>query len=170
MTLAYGSTISDSSTAEVKPSIRLLRREVLKQLRIDSIEDLRQQAGGAWAYLTESWLSLRLDDNANASRRTVQPWWQAVQAAARDFGSEIAIERDYAKGGKAPVEWYVSHGAGCLVGFAARQGLGEFADAFGSYADAMIEYWQTRCFDDRYRVERIKLGFSPDAEGGDDAT
>jgi hypothetical protein len=36
-----------------------LRREVLKQLGIESLDDQVERAGGAWAYLTDTWLSFR---------------------------------------------------------------------------------------------------------------
>lgn len=136
-----------------------LRRDVLKQFKIDSLTDLVERSGGAWASLTDSWLSFRLKDDDNASRRTVHPWWAAVQEVGRDFGSSLAITRDYGKGGQAPAEWYVSHAGGCLAGYAARKGINDFDSALGLFASAMADYWASRSFDERYKVERIRLGF-----------
>jgi hypothetical protein len=51
-----------------------LRRSVLKQFGIDTLEDLIQRSGGVWAELTSSWLSFRLHDNPNTARRSIHPW------------------------------------------------------------------------------------------------
>jgi hypothetical protein len=46
-----------------------LRRTVLKQLGINSIAELTESLAGTWRYLTGKWVSFRLPDNANATRR-----------------------------------------------------------------------------------------------------
>jgi len=64
-----------------------LRRNVLKQFKVDTLPDLIDRAGGIWSDLTDSWLSFRLNDDDNSSRRTVHPWWTAVQEVGSDFGA-----------------------------------------------------------------------------------
>src|SRR4051812_29772357 len=83
-----------------------LRRELLKQFNVDTIDELVTQSGGMWRYLTDEWLSFRVHDNNNATRRTPHLWWSTVQEIGSDFGSQIQIKREYSKGGRAPVEWY----------------------------------------------------------------
>ena len=55
-----------------------LRREMLKQLDINTLDDLQSRIGEIWAYLTQMWF--RLDT----------PWWAAVQSA---FKAPKAAER-----------------------------------------------------------------------------
>jgi len=52
-----------------------------------------------------------------------------------------------------------------LAGFAARKGVDDIDSALGLFASAMADYWASRSFDERYRVERIRLGFD-DTMGG----
>jgi hypothetical protein len=143
-----------------------LRREALKQLGIETLANLVERAGGAWAYLTDSWLSFRVNDNENVSRRTPHLWWSAVQEVGRDYGAQLAVKREYSKGGQAPSEWYVSHGGGCLLGFAAREGIEDFDSILGLFGEKLREYWTGRDFCERYQVERLKLGFDDTADAG----
>jgi hypothetical protein len=144
-----------------------LRRVPLKQLRIHSFDELVRSGGSIWRYLTEQWMSLRLPDDENTSRRTLHPWWLAVQAVGEDFGNQLKVKRKYSTGGQAPVEWYTSHASGCLAGFAAREGVDDFDTALGLLTNAMRTHWSHRNFEDRYRVERIKLGFNDQQEKGE---
>lgn len=141
-----------------------VRRELLRQMDIHALSHLQAKSGGLWGYLTDNWLSLRLLDNPNASRRTVHPWWDAVASLARDFGPEMSLERDTSSGGKAPADWYIAHAAGCVPGYAAREGVDDFDSAFGLLMNKIRDYWTSRDFSQRYRVERIRLG---KPEGGD---
>ena len=50
-----------------------LRRPILKQFGIHSLDDLSSRAGSLWRYLTAEWCSLRLPDDSNVTRRTVHP-------------------------------------------------------------------------------------------------
>ena len=100
-----------------------LRRQLLKQLKVNDLDDLVYLAGTLWRYLAGDWMSLRLPDNLNATRRTVHRWWQAVREVGSDFGVQLAIQRDYGRSGDVPAGWYESHCAGCLVGYAARLGV-----------------------------------------------
>jgi hypothetical protein len=140
---------------------------VLKQFGVDTLDDLVNRSGGIWGTLTSSWLSFRFNDDENPTRRTVHPWWQAVQSIASDFGSEIAIERNYDRPKTALVEWFISHGAGCLVGYAARLNLPNLGDVLRNFLSDAKEYWSKKDFAERYRVERIALGFDDGAEGAE---
>jgi hypothetical protein len=141
-----------------------LRREVLKQLAVNSIDELIERSAGIWKYLTEDWFSLRLADSPNTTRRSVHPFWQVVQDLRQDFGRQIDVAREY-RGGAALVEWYVAHAAGCIVGFAARHGINDFGSALGFFADEMRKYWNGKDFDSRYEKERVKLGFDDTPQG-----
>jgi hypothetical protein len=144
-----------------------LRREILRELQCDTFADLVERASGVWKYLTEDWLTLRLLDNENVSRRTINQWWSAVQEVGGDFGGSLAVTREYAKGGEAPADWYIAHGAGCLAGYAARKGVKELDKALADFARAMREHLGTSDFGERFRVERIRLGFDDAGTGGE---
>lgn len=40
-----------------------------------------------------------------------------------------------------------------------RMGIADFSAALSALAEAMTDHWAQRDFAERYRVERIKLGF-----------
>lgn len=69
-----------------------LRREALKDLDIDNLDDLVSALGGIWRYLTEEWFSLRQHDNKRQNRRSLFPWWKEVQQIKK-FGLADTIKR-----------------------------------------------------------------------------
>ncbi len=143
-----------------------IRRPILKQFKIDSLTDLVERSGGLWRYLTDEWFSVRMQDDTNTTRRSEHGWWLAVQEAGQDFGQQLQITRNYAKGGKAQADWYVSHAGGCLLGYAARQGISNIESASGELSKQIGRYWAGRDFTSRYKKERIKLGFDDEQQGG----
>lgn len=59
-----------------------LRRKILKEFDINTVEHLWSKLDRVWAYLTQDWLQLKQDygDN-NVSRRKVKRKWEIVQKA-----------------------------------------------------------------------------------------
>jgi len=61
-----------------------LRRPVLKQMHVHSLEDLREKVAGVWKYLTVDWTRFAQNtvdrDNRHQDRAVMHPWWQSVQA------------------------------------------------------------------------------------------
>jgi hypothetical protein len=144
-----------------------IRRQALRSIGVDSFDDLTRQAGGIWTYLTDKWLSFKLDDNINTSRRTVHPWWGSVQDCADMLGPACTIERAGLKVPTVPVDWYVSHMAGCLLPFAAYQGLPSIEGALEAFDEVARGYWAEKCWDDSYTRRRIQLGQSEEGGGCD---
>ncbi|NQV07176.1 hypothetical protein HQ535_11535, partial [bacterium] len=71
-----------------------IRREVLGQLGIDTLDDLFANVGGAWGYITE-WLSLRIpSEDKTRSRWQIDPAWEAVSQASLRNGA-AGLERTY---------------------------------------------------------------------------
>ena len=106
-----------------------LRRDALKKSGINSIDDLRKKQTALWSDLTTKFFSLRMPDNEKAERRTIHPFWHAVQ---QSFGQSIPgneIHRIYRQEAVAPVEWYLSHIDGCLSSLAAFKGITNRNDA-----------------------------------------
>lgn len=135
-----------------------LRRPFLKEFGVTTVEDLRQSLAGMWKHLTEKWFSLRLNDNDNVTRRTVHPWWLGVQVCDARFGEPQPLVREDEQS-PADAEWFVSHGAGCLLSFAARRRLGSFRLAAREYVREMQAYWSRKDFMEAYITKSIKLGF-----------
>ncbi len=144
-----------------------LRREVLREFQIGTIQRLIAGLGGVWEYLTEKWVSFRLLDDVNTTRRTIHPWWGAVQEQKRGFGELNHVERSKVGGDCSPA-WYVSHIAGCLVGYAARIGIGDCARASVELWRDLGEHWSQRDFWEAFAVRSIQLGLDPGQRGSSD--
>jgi hypothetical protein len=67
-----------------------LRRDVLKQMGINTLKDLEKKKVGLWRYCTEEWtrLSVKPVDrkNRHQDRSLIHPWWHEVQQI--NFGSD----------------------------------------------------------------------------------
>jgi len=64
-----------------------VRREVLAQLGIDTLDELFAKVGGIWGYLT-TWLSLRVPTaDETPSRWPVDPVWEAISQASLRSGA-----------------------------------------------------------------------------------
>ena len=71
-----------------------IRREVIVQLGIDTLDDLFANVGGIWGYFTD-WLSLRIPtDDETRSRWPIDPVWAAVSQASLRNGA-AGLQRTY---------------------------------------------------------------------------
>jgi len=148
-----------------------LRRLFLKERGIDTVEDLVVNLGSMWAYLTEQWFSLRLDDDSNVGRRTVHPFWEAVQSCGPLLGEVGPLDR-VAKDVCLPsVEWYLSHCGGCLEGYAAHHGEGDLQEAVVKFGTDLFNHLKARGdFAQRVQAKAIRIGrqLNSNGEGGGD--
>ncbi|NOX60182.1 MAG: replication initiation factor domain-containing protein [Planctomycetes bacterium] len=144
-----------------------LRRAVLREFRIETVQGLTTGLGGLWEYLTEKWVSFRLLDDVNTTRRTAHPWWEAVQEQKTGFGELVQVERCKVGGDCSP-HWYVSHIAGCLVGFAACIGMGDIGKASMELWRAIKDHWDRRDFWEAFAVRSVQLGRAPGERGARD--
>lgn len=106
-----------------------LRRLALKQFGINSLDDLKEKKAGLWRYLTAKWFSLRLTDNEKAERKTIHPFWCAVQECFQQNTPYTEVKRKYQSAGTVSPEWHLSHIDGCLSSFAALLGITNREDA-----------------------------------------
>lgn len=135
-----------------------MRRPFLRQFGINSLEELWQKIGGVWLYLTEEWVSLRLPDNDRTARRSVLPWWEQVQKAGNQFDSASGVRRYGQDDMLAPVEWYVSHVAGCLASVAARLNIDNCTEAVKVLGDNLEGHWRHKDFKSEVKKRTIRLG------------
>jgi hypothetical protein len=136
-----------------------VRRTALKEFKFNTMEDLGKELAGLWSYLTKKWFSLRLPDDLNATRRTIHPFWQAVQDCAERFGEPSQVTRNR-ENELASEAFYVQLAAGCLAGFAARRQEPDLEEASRKFTGAMLGYWRERDFAKQYAVKSIRLGFA----------
>ncbi|MFG0262332.1 MAG: hypothetical protein ACF788_08075 [Novipirellula sp. JB048] len=54
------------------------RREGLKSLHINTVEDLFEKEAGLWKYATEKWLRATDNPKLHHTQQTVLPWWRVV--------------------------------------------------------------------------------------------
>ncbi len=138
-----------------------LRRERLREWGVNTLAELKNVAGAGWGYLTQQWFSLRLHDNANTTRRTVHPWWDAVNRCSARFGSSGSLPK-IAKRRSVDTSNLVSRCASALASFAVRERIPSIDDAIEELNARMREYWSLKDFDHEYVVRSVKEGFEAD--------
>lgn len=135
-----------------------LRRGILKQLGVETLEDLERLQAGIWSYLTSKWFSLRIPDNEKAERRTIHPLWLSVQECAQSFGQVVEIQRVTAPAATASPEWYLSHIDGCLSSFAALLGINTREEALISLKSYLGKHKAPDLFEETTRKKSIQRG------------
>lgn len=113
-----------------------ITRDALREAEITDWDSLVAVLPSLWSYLTTEWFRLALQDDERQNRRTVHPWWAAVQAAWLAFqeGAGVFVR---ARRAQAVREFLVRAARGYLVSMAAmgdgtlRSVLQELAGSFG---------------------------------------
>jgi hypothetical protein len=110
-----------------------LRREVLKQLGVDTLDDLESRVGGVAAYLSKNWVRVHQSPPDRVKLNywgALDPVWSAVQDAfKRAFDDSEPAKRQRVPP-KRGVYQRVKQGLGCLAG-AALIVKGETDEPFG---------------------------------------
>ena len=137
-----------------------VRRPALKQFGINSLDDLKEKQAGLWGYLTTKWFSLRLPDNDKAERKTIHPFWSAVQECFKNQvpGTASEVHRDYGTSGTASPEWHLSHIDGCLSSFAAFLGITNRDDALQELQSRLTRRNNAADFETTCRKKAIQRG------------
>ena len=92
-----------------------IRRQILKQYWIYTIDDIRDKKADLWKYVTGEWLSLRCLDNENQARRTIHEFWKKVQSCLEYFGPEKGSKRKYEKKKATSIRWHISRFVNLLI-------------------------------------------------------
>jgi len=137
-----------------------IRRDLLRSLDIDTVDDLLAKAADLWRYLTTEWFSLRLLDDPNATRRTVHPWWEVVQQCEERFGTGTGSCHRRQRQPSAKIEPSINLIAGLLVGVAARAGLRTFEDANALVSGALNTLFEKREFLTEVQLKSLQLGIN----------
>jgi hypothetical protein len=159
---------------ELKPSKGIwrvefqLRRPILKQYGIDSLQQLIGRLAGVWRDLAENWYSLRLMDDVNTCRRTVHPWWKSVQECAAEFGPLLQVSREIRSGGMANYEFFLNRAARCFLTYSAIMGNHRLDEAVLDFSEALRRYWQEKDFEEERLLKTIEIGKVFERTGGFD--
>ncbi|MED4782697.1 replication initiation factor [Brevibacillus choshinensis] len=93
-----------------------LRREVLKEFSIHTIEELLEKENNLWAYLTHEWLTIRQQSSDNVSRWKIKRKWTAIQKADMKYEASPLIREKVKQGS---LEQLLNQGRGILLSVAA---------------------------------------------------
>jgi len=76
-----------------------MRREVLKQFKIETLQDLRTKAPDMWNYLTKEWFTVRQPSvtDSTRSRWSYTELWETVQESFKSFGELSGVVREKIK-------------------------------------------------------------------------
>lgn len=145
-----------------------IRRSILHQYRIRDLATLWDTIGSMWSYLTSEWFSLRLQDNDKAERRTVHPWWQAVQNCGPQFGSDNGARRIYKSDDVQTIAEILPHVFGRMITIAALSGVKDRVKSIHHLGRLLFESTDDAKFIEKYEEKLIKLGYRGTLGGSDD--
>lgn len=134
-----------------------LRREVLKEFSINSIEDLLEKESGLWAYLTHEWLTIRQPSQDNVSRWKLKRKWRIIQQAGLDYEAS-PLTRELVKQGN--MKQLLDQGAGILLSIAAvgnHDSIEETAKLFKSWAEIGLNKKNTSFREEKERRRKKYL-------------
>ena len=136
-----------------------LRRPFLHSYRIKSLDDLFQKIGDMWGHLTTEMFSLKIPDNDKAERRTVHPWWEAVQGCRERFGDMSGAKRTFTSDSVEPIQRSLAHIMGRMISIAAQKGIKERTKAIFHLSELIYNGMTEEKFDTEYKKKSIKLGY-----------
>jgi hypothetical protein len=145
-----------------------IRRSVLHQYRIRDLAGLWDTIGSVWCYLTSEWFSLRLPDNDKAERRTVLPWWQAVQECGSQFGDDNGARRTFDSDDVQSIKEILPHVFGRMITIAALSGVKDRIKSIHHMAKLLFDTTDDAKFNEKYQEKLIKMGYRGTLGGSDD--
>lgn len=139
-----------------------LRREVLKQLRIEYVPDLLTQQAQLWRYLTQDWLRLSIPNpnDATRTRWATHPAWQAVSEVYAQPFDQPRLKRFRAQ--RLPRDdWMFLNGLGGVTSFMASRGISDIGEGLGEFLLHANDYHFIRTRElgamDRYVKRKVAL-------------
>jgi len=70
-----------------------IRREVIKELGLNTVNDLFDRIADLWVYCTEKWLKFQTRPGKHHTQRTTLPWWEVVQQGFKGDQGENPLIR-----------------------------------------------------------------------------
>jgi len=123
-----------------------LRRDVLRQLQVNTLHDLKKKRSGVWKYCTQEWTRFALEPvdrkNRHQDRAVLHPWWSKVQKA--DFKTLFVelhrIKIEPARNSKTLLD----QSGGCLISTLIIQGVTPTVENFKAQAQGLIDSYFDR--------------------------
>lgn len=138
------------------------RREILKELGINTVDTLEAALAGLWRYATQEWLRLVIpsESDSTAHRWPLAPVWELLQGASWSGAPQYA--RNPPGKARAPSERQLyERGLDGLVSFMALYGYSDYQEGVPAFVSAARTYHDARApLTDRdfrgYLLERVK--------------
>jgi hypothetical protein len=137
-----------------------IRRRILDQYHINTIEDLHKKKADLWKEITGDWITLRYPDNENQSRRTVHEFWQLVQECTKLFGSTTGAERQYEKIKAMKIDWHISRIANHFVSCSAILRDYNFESIIQKINSKILIKLDFNTFIEKVKKKSIELGIT----------
>lgn len=137
-----------------------IRRLILKQYQINTIEDLHKKKADLWKEITGGWLSLRYPDNENQSRRTVHEFWKLVQECTKLFGSTTGAKRQCEKIKAMKIDWHASRIANHFVSCSAILNDYDFKSVIQKVNSKILIKCDFDTFLEKVKKKSIELGIT----------
>jgi hypothetical protein len=122
-----------------------LRRPVLRQLKVDTLEDLFEKMGGVWEYCVSEWAMFCEEEpdreNRHQDRATIHPWWQVMQSIDWSTYQPVTRQRILPQKDKYQL---ADQMIGCGLNLAAIKLCPLDVDSIVSYLQAEVEDWCRR--------------------------
>jgi hypothetical protein len=121
------------------------RRSVLKEMGVNSTQDLDEKLNGLWQYCCQKWLRLTLPNHRDSARCRWpdHPLWVALKKANFGDGNLQPLYRTR-KERLPSQEFLYVNGLGALTSFMASEGINSLDEAFRAYLDNARRYHSTR--------------------------
>jgi hypothetical protein len=125
-----------------------LRRDALRDFRIETFDDLLNSSQALWDYCTSKWLSVRATGRSDAARRRMASFWGVARAAELRPGDDGAklVRRERMKQGMTEKQ-AAAQMAGITKSYAISSGIESYSDAF----DDLIPLTRSMLFQNRRR-------------------
>ena len=137
-----------------------IRRSILKQYKINSIDDLRNEKADLWQYMTGEWFSLRYQNNENQSRRTIHEFWKIVQSCGQYFGTVKWTKRHYEKNKAIFIKWHVARMINLLISCAAIMKDYKPESCLMKVSSRILPSINEGDFEEKARKKSIELGIA----------
>jgi len=141
------------------------RREFLKEVKMNTVEDLLKGSHEMWAYCTQKWLKFQDRPERHHTMRKNLPFWDHIQDGYRGYQNSTPAVREAVK--DTDTQMRVMQAMGSIVSLQAieMEHRGAAVDSPVTYADCvdqfmrhpqMMEYLQKPVDKDRFMKKRAK--------------
>jgi len=141
-----------------------IRRTILKEFRINTIDDLHHQKADLWQYMTGDWITLRCLDDKNQTRRTIHPFWEKVQSCVQYFGHESGSKRFYDKKKAQTINWHVTRIINLLISCAAIKNNYDPKSCLTEVSRHLLSSVNPQEFKAKAQKKSIELGIEIESE------